>query len=248
MRRLLILIGALALFASACGDDGSTLSGLGSNNFCDSNNEIESRLDGMGSEIENAITNGDFSALGAYFEEALDLMRGAAGSAPAEIRADIDTLVVGFETFIAVLDDYDYNFLLIPEDEPRLSVLNDPDYEAASDRVDAFCGIDTDLDDNSGADVDDTPQPDDSDLPEPVDAPEPADAPDPGDEIEFGDDQIADLVAEALAQNFDIDVDLARCIVEEAGLNSPAAIDASVFEDLNAPICGTTWGAILSGG
>ena len=245
MRRLLILISALGLFAGACGDDGSTLSGLGSNDFCDSNNEIEARLDGIGTEFENTATSGDFSALATYFEEALELMRGAAGSAPAQVRADIDTLIFGFETFVAVLDDYDYNILLVPDDEPRLAVLEGPEYDAASDRLAAFCGVDTDSDDDSGTDIDDTPQPDDSDLPDPVDAPEPDPA---GDDLEFGDDQIAELVAEALTQNFDIDAGLARCIVEEAGLNSPAAIDASVFEDLSAPICGTTWGAILSGG
>jgi len=138
MRRLMILISALGLLAGACGDEGGTLSGLGSGddggalsglgsgNFCDSNEEIEARLDGIGTEFENTVASGDFSALDAYFDEALDLMRGAAASAPAEIRADIDTLVSGFETFVAVLDDYDYNFLLIPEDEPRLAVLDDP--------------------------------------------------------------------------------------------------------------------------
>jgi hypothetical protein len=245
MRQLMILISALGLLAGACGDDGGTLGGFGSDDFCDSNERIEARLDGMDAEFETAFASGDFSGLGAYFGEALELMRGAAGSAPGEIRADIDTLVTGFEAFVAVLDDYDYNFFQIPEDEPRLAALDNPEYEAASDRVDAYCGVDTDADvdsdGGSGADLDESPEPD----PDPVD---PADAPDPGDEVEFGDDQIADLVAEALAQNFNIDVDLARCIVEEAGLSTPGAIDPSAFEDLSAPICGTTWGAILSGG
>lgn len=242
MRRLMILIGALGLLAGACGDDGGTLSGFGSDDFCDSNEQIEARLDGMDAEFESAIASGDFSGLDAYFGEALELMREAAGNAPAEIRADIDTLVTVFEAFVAVLDDYDYNFFQIPEDEPRLAAFDNPEYEAASDRVDAYCGVDTatgaESDGGSGADLDETPEPD----------PDPVDAPAPGDEIEFGDDQISELVAEALAQSFNIDVDLARCIVEEAGLSTPGAIDPSAFEDLSAPICGTTWGAILSGG
>ncbi len=249
MRRFMILITTLGLLAGACGNDGGTsLSGLGSSDdFCDSNAEIEARLDGIDFQFQDAFSSGDFSSLGAYFEEALELMRGAAIGAPSEIRGDIDTLVGGFQTFVDVLDDYDYNFLEIPEDEPRLAALDDPEFDAASDRVSAYCGIDPDSD--SSTDVGDTPDSDPDQTPDP----DPGDVTDDDsgvtdDDTGISDDEITDIVAQALAESFGIELDLARCIVEEAGLSSPAAIDASAFEDLSAPICGTTWGAVLGFG
>ncbi len=244
MRQFMILITALGLLASACGGDGSaSSSGFGSSDdFCDSNAEIEARLDGIDVQFEEAFSSGDFSGLGTYFEQALELMQGAANGAPSEIRGDLDTVVDGFETFVDLLSDYDYNFFEIPEDDPRLAVLEGPEFDAASDRLDAYCGIDSDsdssTDSNPDADLGETPDPvpagvtdDDSGLTD--------------DDTGVSDDELTDIVAQALADSFGIELDLARCIVEEAGLSSPSAIDASAFENLSAPICGTTWGAVL---
>ncbi len=243
MRLLLPLVLVFTLFAAACGDDGGgTQSAAG---FCDRNNQIEASLDGIDAEFEAAFGEGDFSGLGEYFGEALDLMRGSLGSAPSEIRDDVGTLIAGFETFVEVMEDYDYNLFAIPEDEPRLAALDDPEFDAASDRISAYCGVDDD-DSDGGTDVGTD---DDTSDGTPVDdggagGDDDSDDPDVG----FDEDQMTDLVAQGLATSFGIDIDLARCIVAEAGLTDPESIDPSVFGDLSTPICGTTMGEILTGG
>ncbi|MFQ5556536.1 MAG: hypothetical protein ACE5GB_03375 [Acidimicrobiales bacterium] len=241
MRRTAIVLTALAVLASACGDDGSSLEDVlssgddavssdsgadvgpgpgASTDFCRISDQINDRLDSVDTEIAAAIASGDLEAVAGYFDDSFGLMQQAAAVAPGEIRDDVEVLVTGFRGMIDVLEEFDFDFTAIPSDDPRISALDDPRFDEASDRLDAFCGIDSDEDEETDGGTG---------LPGPQS------------------DAVRGAMVQALADSLGIDETLAGCLVDELGLDDPASIDPSVFGDLTQEVCGTTMGEIFGG-
>lgn len=99
----------------------------------------------------DAIFNGldvaslDLGNLQEQFEQMDDFLEDWADSAPGEIRDDVNTLVGGMRGLIEVLEENDYNFLAVgtnAANDPRFLALDDPEFQAASDRVAEYCGFD----------------------------------------------------------------------------------------------------------
>jgi len=94
----------------------------------------------------------DFSPIGmnaAELEEAftnnLDAINQAAELAPSEIRGDVVMFAEAYAGFVELLAENGFNFLAlanVDQNDPRLTALEDPDLQAAGDRIEAFCGID----------------------------------------------------------------------------------------------------------
>ena len=75
----------------------------------------------------------------------LQVANQAADTAPGAIRDDVNLLLSGFRDFVDALADFDYdviNNLDAFQNDPRVMNLDSPEYEAASQAVDAFCGND----------------------------------------------------------------------------------------------------------
>ena len=69
----------------------------------------------------------------------VDLFDDAADAAPDEIEEDVQVLADQFKEFFDELEDADFNPAAI---DP--SVLDNPEADAASERIDEFCGLDPD--------------------------------------------------------------------------------------------------------
>ena len=77
----------------------------------------------------------------------LQVANQAADTAPGAIRDDVNLLLSGFRDFVDALADIDYdviNNLDAFQNDPRVMNLDSPEYEAAGQAVDAFCGNDGD--------------------------------------------------------------------------------------------------------
>ena len=95
----------------------------------------------------------DFSPIGLNPEEIEDLFTTnvdaideAVRLAPSEIEADVAMFADAYGDFVALLAEYDFNFLALGDaalDDPRLAALDDPELQAAGDRIEAYCGIDS---------------------------------------------------------------------------------------------------------
>ena len=69
----------------------------------------------------------------------------AASIAPSEIRGDAERYVTAYGGFIEFMEEYDWNFMAMSEaslEDPRLLALEDPELEAAGNRIADYCGID----------------------------------------------------------------------------------------------------------
>ena len=73
------------------------------------------------------------------FREVVDLIDEAADSAPDEIEDDVRILSDQFKAFFDQLEDADFDFTQIDQ-----TALDNPEADAASERIDEFCGIDPD--------------------------------------------------------------------------------------------------------
>jgi hypothetical protein len=122
--------------------------GSGSGNLCDYAKDIEGS-----SALEDAFTGKtDSKTLKDGFSKTLDIINTAVGKAPSEIKADLQTLQKGFKAVADFYASYDYDITKLttaiqkdPTIANKLSALDSADYNAASDRVDAYfekvCGI-----------------------------------------------------------------------------------------------------------
>lgn len=122
--------------------------GSGSGNLCDYAKDIEGS-----SALEDAFTGKtDTKTLKDGFSKTLDIINTAVGKAPSEIKADLQTLQKGFKAVNDFYASYDYDITKLtaaaqkdPSIASKLSALDSTDYNAASDRVDAYfekvCGI-----------------------------------------------------------------------------------------------------------
>ncbi len=167
-----------------------------------------------------------------------DTMDDIASSAPGEIRDDVNLLKDGFNDFLDVLADADFNIFAVDDGDPRLAALDSPEFDAAGDRVNAYCGVDDDSDSGVDSGSDEDPGDDGgSGFPGGDDESD--------DEFDGGVD--ANFMASILSQAYGIDEDTALCIVEELGLNDPTAIDPTAFGDPQQEVCGTTLMEIFAG-
>jgi hypothetical protein len=125
------------------GDDGSD---SGTNEWCVlmDNAETPQQLDDLDITDPESVEDA--------FKSVVDLMEDAAGSAPDEIDEDVQILVDQFKEVYDQLEEVDFNFVDIDQ-----SALENPEADAASARIDEFCGFDSsdDVDIDSG-DTDDT--------------------------------------------------------------------------------------------
>ena len=101
--------------------------------------------------VDAVFDNLDFTANLGNLEEQFSGLRAALGrwadNAPGEIEDDVRVLVAGTRGMIDLFEEYNYDFLAIGTsaiDDPRFTALEDPEFQAASDRVASFCGFDAD--------------------------------------------------------------------------------------------------------
>jgi hypothetical protein len=179
MRKLLIVLSLAIVTFAGCGGgdddggsakdtdaasesaDGSTatteadtdFSGKGSGDFCELAKKYEEDFNDTGGSSATADVKKEYQELG----DAIDKL---VSEAPAEIKADTQKVNGAFKKLNALLEKYDYDFTKIPESEADDVKLDDPEIEAASNRVEAYfekvCGIDSDDDGDTDGVNDDT--------------------------------------------------------------------------------------------
>ena len=139
------------------GDDGDDGVGNGDSEWCDMARAVEAEDD-----LLEGVDFNDPDALEDSYQQMIDLVEDAAGSAPEELEADIDLVVDRSKVIFDALKDADFNILDVDQ-----SVFEDPEADAASERIDAYneaeCGIESDLDDPTDDSDDVTDDTDDAD-------------------------------------------------------------------------------------
>lgn len=103
--------------------------------FCDINQELNDTpipLDGTSTpdDVEAYFTE--------FFPDALARLE---GSVPPELAADVETLIDGVLQFGAVLEANDWVVEAAFADPALEAVVTNPDFEAAGDKVDSYCGV-----------------------------------------------------------------------------------------------------------
>jgi hypothetical protein len=257
-RRALVMVAALALVGGACGDDdgdatddaaatsdgadadaaedsiddsdsdesddGDDGGGTGDSEWCDKARRVEAEDD-----LLEGVDFNDPEALEDSYQQMIDLVEDAAESAPEEIADDIDLVVDRSKVIFDALRDADFNVLDVEQ-----SVFDDPEADAASERIDAYneaeCGIESDLDDSpdDSSDVtDDTGDTDDADVTDDSDA-------DTDDDVLSGEGTIRDELLRQFGALGMTD-EQANCMVDNLDMDEVAATgadDPSMFLDL----------------
>ena len=199
------------------GDDAPTGEGVGSD-FC---------------SAYNASTDEDFNPftlspaeLESWYRDNLDMIDGVRRSAPGEIRDDADTLFASFVEVVDALDALDWNFAAIDPTDPAF---DNPEAEAASTRIDAFC--DDGTDDPAG------------DLPIEIPGLDPDDLDDLQDQFQNADPEEIGLQFYELLGH---DEETARCLLDELGADFD--FDDAGADILSQEFCGLTFFEILGTG
>ena len=207
---------------SGGGDGGATGEGAGSQ-FCQFINQIDEDTNTVGDEIDTL----EPSQLGSMYADIQGYIDQAVTMAPGPIQDDVRYLATTFADFNELMAEYEYDVFAMfgdpsVEGDPRFEAFDSGEFDAASDRVNAFCGIE---DETSGSSAGD------GDVPE----------------VPGGDDMRA-IIVSAYQEIFGWDEALANCVVDELGLDDPTgAIDPEVFSDLNAQICGQSVTELFGG-
>jgi hypothetical protein len=163
MRKLLVLLSLAVLFLAGCGgdDDSATsddtseaadgatttadtdFSGKGSGDFCDLARKYTEDFE----DTAEAETSDDLEKTYKDLASAIDKLT---DEAPKEIKADAEVVNGKFKEINTLLAKYDYDFSKVPEAEANTMSLDDPEVQAASDRVESYfekvCKIDSDDD------------------------------------------------------------------------------------------------------
>ena len=181
MKKLLVLLCLASLFLAGCGDgddgDGGAVdtaaegsaetdtdfSGKGGDDFCDLAKQYEKDFEDTGEADAETDIKKEFSEL----TVAIDKL---AEEAPGEIEDDTKKIASAFKEYDELLKKYDYDFAKIPEAETKEISIENPDVEAASNRVESYfekvCKMDSDGDgDTDGVIGDDTSTEDESTEP-----------------------------------------------------------------------------------
>lgn len=222
-----VLLGLL-LVAGACGDSGvSTVSEASAGSEVSTTSEVPTTSETLtDSEAPTAGDGGRFCDLSRefddedfnpadfgeeYFDGIDDLIGRVIRIAPDEIHGDMETAREGFRALAEILAEYDYN-ILDPDLATAMENLDSEEFDAASDRIDAFlereCGI---------ADESSTSAPATSLL----------------ENIE-GD---AEGFVQAMMFMFGIDAEMAQCLSDELGEFDTANPDPEL---ITKEVCGTT--------
>jgi hypothetical protein len=173
-------------------DDSKPMTGDANSDFCKFAREFDEQGDAIGDELSSFDSSGD--DLRKAFESFDDSIDQLVRLAPSEIKGDVETVAAAFGEFIDVLADYDYSIMAAatdPEAAERLEVLDSAEVQAANERISAYledvCGIEQDDFDGTGS----------------------------GDGDMAGDDEMVDALSQSYAAIWGIEVDQARCVVEQ---------------------------------
>ena len=181
MKKLLLVLVLAALFLAGCGDgddggsdDGGSatatqeegsgddaaddadadteFSGKGGDDFCDLAKKYEEDFEDTGDPTSGGDIEKEFSEL----TEAIDKL---ADEAPDEIEDDTKKIAAAFKEYNDLLKKYNYDFTKIPEAEAANIDIENPDVEAASNRVESYfekvCGMDSDGDGDTDGVIED---------------------------------------------------------------------------------------------
>ena len=181
MKKLLVLLCLVALFLAGCGsgDDGdggsvdtaadgsaetdTDFSGKGGDDFCELAKKYEEDFEDTGDADSSDDIEKEFTELTAAIEKLAD-------EAPDEIEDDAKKIAGAFTEYNDLLKKYDYDFTKIPEEETKEISIENPDVEAASNRVESYfekvCKMDSDGDGDTDGVIEDDSSTDDTTLPE----------------------------------------------------------------------------------
>jgi hypothetical protein len=140
----LSLAGALAL--GACGDGGGGAAGGSQADFC-----AELRSLGETGSFDDADFE-DASGMEEGMREAQAAVASLAERAPSEIRDDVNTLQKGFDDFVGLMAEYDYDIVQVmtaaqadPALADRLEAFDSAEFQQAADNLERYgeevCGI-----------------------------------------------------------------------------------------------------------
>lgn len=182
MKKLLLALGLAALLLAGCGggdDDGGSVdaasdktsgddatdtefSGKGGDDFCDLAKKYEKDFEDTGAATTSEDTEKEFKELTSAIDKLAD-------EAPGEIEDDAKKIAGAFGEYNDLLKKYDYDFSKIPKAETESISIENPDVEAASNRVESYfekvCKMDSDGDGDTDGVIGDSS----SDATEPAD-------------------------------------------------------------------------------
>lgn len=142
IRVVAVVVGLVALSACSGGDDQEQASPSSTSSLAEdgrpgeSTNPFCAPADALGAEGLISPTDPDPAKLQEQFTRAREAVEQARAEAPEEVRADVALLADGYEEFYRALEaaDFDITHLSLSD----LTVLDSPEMEAASLRLDAY--------------------------------------------------------------------------------------------------------------
>ena len=157
MLALLLVLGACGGDEGADDDEGTTGASETTTTTTTSPTTTTTVSSGGGSGDEfcefaqGNVVDAEINPLSQTPEELRDVVTGvladlqeSAALAPNEIEDDVNLFVEAYAGLVDFFEEYEWNFLAIPEeafDDPRLNRLDDEDIAQAGDNIEAYCGF-----------------------------------------------------------------------------------------------------------